>query len=310
MPPAVPAVPPLLPVAALIVASLLWAGAFVAMKYAVAIFDPMVVVFGRMALAALVLLPIAARMHPHQDRRPGDLRLLLFMSLGEPCLYFVFEANALRLTTASQAGMIAATLPLMIDAAAVVFLGERVSRRTVAGFVLALAGVAWLSASGQPSEAAPNPVLGNALEVLAMAAATCYIVTAKHLSARYSPLYITAFMAGVGTLFFLPTLALPGTELPRSFPPLAVASVVFLGLGVTLGAYLCYNYGVKYLPASQAGAFMNLIPVVVVFLGWWLLDEVFTPQQFAASALVLCGVLLCREAPAAPAAIPPGGPKP
>jgi drug/metabolite transporter (DMT)-like permease len=50
--------------------------------------------------------------------------------------------------------------------------------------------------------------------------------------------------------------------------------------------------------------------VVVVFLGWWLLDEVFTPQQFAASALVLCGVLLCREAPAAPAAIPPGGPKP
>lgn len=291
-----PATPALLPAAALTMASLLWAGAFVAMKYAIAVFDPIVVIFGRMLLAALVLAPIAWRMHPHQERRPGDLKFLLLMGLGEPCLYFVFEGYALTLTSASQAGMVAATLPLMIAVAAVLFLRERVTRRTLAGCVLALAGVAWLTWAGTADEAAPNPVLGNLLEVLAMASATCYMIIGKHLSPRYSPLYLTAFMAVEGTLFFLPLLFLPTTTLPTVFPPTAVASIVFLGIGVTLLAYLCYNYGNSNMPASKAGVFINLVPVGTVALAWLLLGETFTLQQTLASALVLAGVLASQGA--------------
>lgn len=284
-----------LPVLALVGASVLWGSAFAVMKYAVDAFDPVVVVFGRLLVASLLLGPVAWRMHPHQDRRPGDLKFLLLMGLGEPCLYFAFEAHALTYTSASQAGMVAATLPLMIAAAAVVFLGETVTRRTVAGFVVAIAGVAWLSLSGDSDQAAPNPVLGNGLELLAMASATCYIVTAKHLSARYSPLYLTAFMTLEGVVFFLPALALPSTELPTAFPAAAVWAVVYLGLGVTLSAYFLYNFGVRNMPASQAGAFVNLIPVAAVAGAWLLLGEMFTPQQFVASALVLTGVVLCRD---------------
>ena len=289
--------PPLLPAIALSAASLLWGSAFVAMKYAVTVFDPMVVVFGRMFLAALVLLPIAWRLHPHQDHRPGDLKWLLLLGLGDPCLYFAFEANALKLTTASQAGMVAATLPLMIAGAAMAFLGERVTMRTLAGFALALAGVAWLTGASVPDAGAPNPALGNFLELLAMAAATCYIVTAKHLSTRYSPLYLTAVMAVEGALFFFPALFLPSTTLPTVFPVAALASIAFLGIGVTLFAYLFYNYGASNMPATQAGAFVNLIPVVAVLLGWLLLDEIFTLQQCAASGLVLAGVLVCQRSP-------------
>jgi len=290
-----PTVPPLFAYLALIMASLLWGGSFIAMKYALGSFDPMVVVFGRMAMALAVLAPFAGRLRQACSPRPGDLKFLIFMALCEPCLYFSFEANALRFTTASQAGMITATLPLMVSMAAIVLLKEKVGRGTLAGFALAVAGVVWLSLGSVATEDAPNPVLGNVLEVLAMTSAVGYIITSKHLSTRYTPLYLTLFMAGTGTLFFLPALFLPGTTLPTSFPLGPCLAVAFLGLIVTLGAYFCYNFGVKCIPASQAAAFINLIPVFAVTLGWLILDEVFTPQQFAASALVLGGILLTQR---------------
>lgn len=286
---------PLLPAASLTAAALLWGSAFVAMKHAIAVFDPIVVVFGRLLLASLVLAPIAWRLHPHQSPRPGDLKLLLLMGLGEPCLYFVLEGYALTLTSASQAGMVASTLPLMIALAAAIFLRERISRRTLAGCVLALAGVLWLTGAGQADATAPNPALGNLLEVMAMASATCYMIIGKHLSARYSPLYLTACMAMEGTLFFLPLLFLPTTTLPTAFPFSATASIAFLGIGVTLLAYLCYNYGNGNMPASKAGVFINLVPVAAVALAWLLLGETFTPQQFLASGLVLAGVLISQD---------------
>ncbi|MBU1003520.1 MAG: DMT family transporter [Proteobacteria bacterium] len=286
---------PLIAYLALTTASLLWGGSFIAMKYALGTFDPMIIIFGRMAMGFALLLPFAGKIRTACSPRPGDLKLLLFMALCEPCLYFLFEANALQYTSASQAGMITATLPLMVSMAAIPILKEKVSPGTLFGFGLAVAGVAWLSAAGVATEDAPNPVLGNILEVLAMASAVGYIITSKHLSTRYSPLYLTMFMAGAGTICFLPTLLLPGTQIPTSFPLGPCLAVAFLGICVTLGAFFCYNFGVKYLPTSQAAAFVNLIPVFTAFLGWLLLSELFTPQQFAASALVLGGVFISQR---------------
>jgi drug/metabolite transporter (DMT)-like permease len=43
----------------------------------------------------------------------GDWRWLVVMGIAEPCLYFLFETSALQYTTAGQAGVITATLPLL-----------------------------------------------------------------------------------------------------------------------------------------------------------------------------------------------------
>ncbi|WP_461208402.1 DMT family transporter [Desulfocurvus sp. DL9XJH121] len=288
--------------AALCLASLFWAGSFSATKIALSGYAPMVVVFGRMFLATLILAPFAGRILRTCSREPGDWKYLLLMVLGEPCLYFVFEANALRLTTSSQAGMITATMPLFVSVAAYFLLGERLGRKTVAGLLLAALGVVWLSTGGSATADAPDPMLGNTLEVLAMACTVSYIINSKRLSLRYPPLALTMFMSWAGTIFFLPLIFLPGTELPAAFPLGPTLGVVFLCLFATLGAFFCYNYGVKAIPASQAATFVNLIPVQTVIMGWLILDEVFTPHQFAASALVLAGVWLSQQRKAKPAA--------
>ncbi|MFY1005299.1 EamA family transporter, partial [Escherichia coli] len=71
-------------------------------------------------------------------------------------------------------------------------LGERIGWRSLAGFVLALCGVLWLTLAGEPDVHAPAPLLGNALEFLAILSATGYTLLVKHLSARYSAFLLTA----------------------------------------------------------------------------------------------------------------------
>ena len=275
-------------------AMFLWGSSFVALKLAFQQYDPMFVIFARMALASVCFLPFLFKYRPVLPRR-RDLKYFLFMALCEPCLYFLFEAAALQNTTASQAGMITAMLPLLVAVAARFFLKEHITGKTMAGFVLAITGAVWLSISGESSEGAPNPPLGNFLEFLAMVAATGYIITLKRLTRDYSPFFLTAVQAFIGALFFLPFLSLPSTTLPAQFHPVSAGAVLYLGTAVTMGAYGLYNFGVSRLPASQASAFVNLIPVFTVFLGWLILGETFTAPQYIASIAIFAGIFLSQS---------------
>lgn len=288
--------------ACLVLAMALWGSSFIALKFAFAELPPMWVIFGRMALGSLVFL-LAWRWLGRIDYRAGDWRWLLALAACEPCLYFIFEALALQNTSATQAGMITALLPLLVAMGAFLFLHERVAKTTWAGFLLAVVGAVWLSLASEADASAPAPLLGNFYEFIAMLCATCYTLLLKHLSERYSPFVLTAMQAFIGSLFFLP-LALVTEPLPSQFGALGIGSVIYLGLVVTVGAYGLYNFGVSRLPASQASGFTNLLPVFTLIFAALLLGESLNAMQYAAAALVFVGVALSQWRSAAP---PPAG---
>lgn len=282
-----------LPYISLVSASLLWSSSFIALKIAFRVYDPMVVIFGRLFIATLFILVFLKPLRNLQYHK-GDWKRLAFMGLCEPCLYFIFEAKALEYTSASQAGMITGTLPLFVGVAAWLILKENISIRTILGFALAIAGIILLSGGSEVTENAPNPLLGNFLEVMAMVVATGYIITMKKLSDRYSSLFLTTFQAFIGALFYFPILFLPVTELPSTFSPVSAFAVVYLGVFVTFGAYGSYNYGVSKIPAGQAVAFINLIPVFTLILGVLILDDRLTAVQYIAIAMVLAGIYISQ----------------
>ena len=284
-------------VSGLIVAMLLWASSLIALKLAFRSYDPMLVLFGRMAIASLCLVLWVPRFRA-VAWRGSDLGRVLFMALCEPCLYFLFEARALENTTASQAGVITSLLPLLVAIGATTVLGESVPRRHLAGFAVAVLGAVWLSLGGTASATAPNPTLGNLYQFLAMVCAAGYTLSLKSLAGRYPPFLLAGAQALVGSVFYLPFLLLSGTVLPARLEVVPVLAVVYLGTVVSLGAYGLYNFGVSRLPVSQAAVFVNLIPVFTVILGWLVLDEQFGRTQYAAAFLVLAGVILGQGRPA------------
>ncbi|RDH44877.1 DMT family transporter [Zooshikella ganghwensis] len=280
----------------LVCAMFLWGSSFIALKIAFTAYPPLLVIFIRMLIASscFVFIWKYANRFKYQA---GDWKYLALMGLFEPCLYFLCETYALQNTTASAAGMITALLPLLVVIAAAIFLKEKINKQVGIGLALALIGACWLSLSGKSSADAPNPLLGNFFEFLAMICATGYTLVVKKLSSRYSALFLTAIQAFIGTLFFSPALFL--TDLPTEFPYTPTIAIVYLGIVVTLGAYGLYNISLSYISATQASVFVNLIPVFTILLAFIILGEKLTHQQLMAVLLVFLGLLVSQIAPSA-----------
>lgn len=277
----------------LLLAMLLWSSAYIVMKVAFRELDPMVVMLARMLVASLVM-GLAWRWLGRFEYRRGDWRPLLVLVLAEPCFYFLFEAWALQYTSAQQAGMVLALMPLLVSVAAWYWLREALSRRALAGFALAIIGALWLSLAGESGAQAPDPLLGNFLEFCAVCCAVVYILTVRQLSARYSAGILTALQCFAGSLFFFPMLALPQVELPQQWSAMSVAAILWLGIAVNIGAYGLYNFAIGYVTASQSATFLNLIPVFTLVLAGWLLEEQLNLQQMQACILVMGGILLTQ----------------
>ena len=273
-------------------AVLLWGTSFMATKTALAGFAPMTVIWLRMALASLLVLVLHKRV-PTPDYRAGDWKILLFLCLMQPCGYFLLEGYAISLTSSAQAGMISALVPLLVAVGAWIILKEPLSLMGGAGLTMSIAGVVWLSLCGSADSSAPNPALGNLLEVGAMICAAVYMVVMKRLSTRYSTWWLTGMQCVAGAIFFLPGAIVGGVE--TAVPTQAWLAVVYLGFFVTLGAFGLYNMAMTMMPANKAAMAINLVPAVALLSGWLMLGETLSTMQLAACGVVGIGVFLGRK---------------
>ncbi len=278
---------------ALTLSVLLWGGSFSATRTLLYDFDPMTIMWLRMTMASLAVLPFLRRLAPPAGWR-REWKPLLAMVLFQPCLYFLLENNALRFTTSSQAGVIASFVPLLVALGAWLVLGEKIGGRGIAGLVLSIGGIIFLTLMNRGQHAADSIILGNLMEMGAMVMAAANMLIIKKLSDRYNPWTLTMMQCFAGALFFLPGLFI-FIESPVEVTGAHMLLLLYLGAPVGLGAFGLYNWGMSHTTASGASLFINLVPVVAVILGWALLDEGLSLLQCLASVLVLAGVVISQS---------------
>ncbi|MFP4476155.1 MAG: DMT family transporter [Desulfatibacillaceae bacterium] len=278
-------------------AVLFWGLSFVATKMALETVPTFTLVFMRFAMAAVIFLGFCLyRGFPRIS--PRDHAKLFLLALFEPGLYFVFETTGLALTTAPKASLIIATIPLVVMVLAYLFLKERTPRAALFGVFVSVAGIGVLIA-GDPrlSLGMEGRLLGDVLIFGAVLSASLYIVAARDVGQRHSAFAITSMQAFYGTLFFFPLFLweLPETSFGQ-FSTRSLLAVAYLTLFATVFAFLCYNYALTRVTASQASAFVNGIPVVTAVAAWALLGERLTMVQALGGAMVLFGVYLANLA--------------
>lgn len=284
----------LLPRLAVVGAVLLWGASFSSMRIALVDLHPMSVMWLRMIIALACILPLYRTVSLSAYRK-GDWKLLLAAVIFQPCLYFWLESAALSLTSSAQAGIISASVPLLVAVAAWMILKEPLSTRVVAGLLLSVAGVAVLTLAGQATESAPSPLLGNSMEFLAMVCAAANMIIIRILGRRYDAWTLTVMQVVTGCLFFSPGIAHLMDVPAGTFEPDLILILVFLGAGVTLGAFSLYNWAITRMPASTASAHINLIPLVAVGCGFVFLGETMNLVQMAAACVVLFSVLMTQK---------------
>ena len=276
----------------LLLAMAVWGSTFVAMKVVVTSMEPGVAVFIRMLFAVAAFVCLLPWVFKGLSYEQGDWKPLLLMAAFEPCLYFLFESQALQYTSASQAGMITSLFPILVAVSAYFIFRERLVSRQWVGLLIALAGVMWMTLGSEGSEQAPNPLVGNLLELCAMGSALGYTLLIKHLSKRYSPLFLTALQAAVGAVFFMPfALFAPW---PESIEVDTWLLLVYLGVGASIGAYGLFNYALSRVEATVAAGYVNLIPAFAVLFSVWFLGDSLQLEQWLAIGLVFIGVYVGR----------------
>lgn len=275
-------------------AALIWSSSFIALKIALNTMHPMSIIFFRMLLASLIFLGFYKNfrnLHINKE----DLKYIIFMVVCEPGFYFVFEIKALEFTSASQAGVITSTMPLLTAIGAGIFLKEKITKILIFGSLLAMAGAIWLSVSANVESYAPNPLLGNTLEALAMVCGAGYALSLKHLSKKFSAIFLTAAQAFGGVIFFLPLSIFEWQSLGFAIDMESFLAVVYLGIAVTMGGYGLFNYALTLAPASKISSFINLIPAFTIILAFIILNERLNTSQIIATGVIFLGVFISQN---------------
>jgi len=290
---------------AIIITVLFWGFSFISIKVAVAVLPPMTLGAARFLLAVMILYLVKRRSAPGERLSVPDLPYLTGAGLIGVTAYFFFENNGVSLVTASEASIIIAAIPVISLfaerlAAELVFRrnrdqaragappSRRIGGRRWAGAALSMVGV-WLVAG------ATVAVSGNALGYVFMFGAAlswvAYGFLTRPLFAHRSRIYIVFWQSVFGLIGFLPFAAL---EIPRwgpvSLPVLL--HVAYLGIFCSALGYWLYARALQVLGVGTSIVFVNLIPVVTVTAGFFLLGDRLNPVQWGGAAAVLAGVYL------------------
>lgn len=278
--------------ASLILAMLLYGSTFLAMKVVLDDYNPVSMIAIRMIFASLCFLPFLFTTYKNIRVQKSDFGILFLMILAEPCLYFIFEGYALQNTTSSQAGIVNALEPVFITIGAAFILKEKMPKVAYLGFIIAIIGSVFLSISAQATENAPNPVLGNFLECLAIILAALSIIATKYLMDKYPPFYLAGCQIIGGAIFFLGLNYFMYGAL-HIIGGISLFILIYLSL-LTVVTYALYNFSMCSLSASKASPFLYLMPVFAMIFGWFFLDEVLTKWQIVACFVIFFGIYLTQ----------------
>jgi len=270
----------------LLALSLIWGSSFLLIEIGLRELEPATLVFFRLLLAALALLPVAALTPGALGAVRAAWRPLVVMGAVNSAIPFWFLSWGQTRIDSGLAAIVQASAPLLTVVLGWLFTrSERVSGLRLAGILVGFVGVG-LIVGGQRGGA-----IAGALAVVV--AATFYAAAGLYGARRLAHVTPLAIALGAMTAATLMTAPFGLAQLPAELPGWeTIAAVAGLGIGGSAVAYLLYFAIMIGAGASYAILVTYLVPAVAVVYGATLLDEPVTAAALGGLALILGGVAL------------------
>lgn len=277
----------------------LWSSNYVIARAAEGVIAPHLLATGRWLLAGLILLPFVARglaAQPTAVWRSEWKQLLALGALGMwICGAWVYLGG--QTTSSTNIALIYAATPVAIAVLGARLLHERLSMAQKLGGALAMLGVLFVIAKGQPLNLlAVRFTAGDGWIVACAISWTAYSVLLRYWPSRLSPgQRLVAIIAG-GLLLLLPFTALEAWLAPGP-PPGAKALMLVVVAALLPGAlsYAAHAYIQRELGAARTSLMLYLAPVYGALLAWVLLGEVLQGYHLAGAALILPSIWLATR---------------
>jgi drug/metabolite transporter (DMT)-like permease len=255
-------------------------------------------VFYRFLFACFGLLPFCFRHRPEFSAR--EWRILLAASfLGIP-LQFLIQFYGLSQTTVSHASLMVGSSPVLLAVMATIFTGERLDRIGWIAMFGSTAGVALVVlGEGPVLHSAGGPTAkGDLLVLLAMVIAMGWILANKTLMQKHPPVTVTAYgvLSGFGMLLAI-VFPMDGIPPVHGISSTVWAALIVSGLMCTAATTLLWNWGLHRVPASRAGVFLNIEPVMGSVLGVVLLGDHLGSIAWLGGAILVPSAVALTAAP-------------
>jgi len=278
-------------IAAMVLATLLWGGTFVAIRDAVADIPPALLVASRfLGAGVLFALVLLVRRHVPARRELSGGALSGLLMVGG----FYLQAVGLRSTSAGSSAFLTCAGTLLAAFWAWLLLRERPGMRLVAGIVIAMAGSALLSLRG-------GFRLGTG-ELLTLAGAALFalqVVAIARFAATTDPVAFTCVQSFAAGAVLLPFAAPSAHALGTLGGPNLARFAYLLVAGSTV-APLLQVFAQRTLSAGRMGLLFALEPVFALLFAVTLGAERFEPRWWLGAALILAAVVMVEWRPEAP----------
>ena len=284
-----------MPYLLLTMAPLFWAGNFVVARSIHEIVPPISLAFWRWVLALAIYLLIFGR--PLLQKRSLVLahwKLLAVLGLTSVTNFSVFIYLALNAAPVVNTALVNSFYPILIVVFSWIGFRDKVTPRQATGILLSLWGLLWILSRGRPAM-----LLGlqfSAGDLYTLAAGINWALYSVLLRKKPPDLDHFIFLGAImlfGTVFLLP-IYLASLSLGQGFDLTApaVGGILYVAVGPSILAYLCWNKGVIKVGANIAGIFVHLIPVFAIVLAFIFLGERLQGFQIAGMMLIFSGIFL------------------
>ena len=252
-----------------------WGATFVSTKVLLDYLTPLEILILRTALGFMALCLVRPRFLKLQ--KPSHEALFALAGLTGALLYYLGENIALEFVDASVASIVVSTAPLFT---------------AILGFIIAMAGIALISFTGDPARV---NALGVVLCLLAALSWAVYSIIVKRLADYgYETIAATKRIFAWGLAYMILIWVATGAHIPTQAltQGLVWANLAFLGFFASAACFVTWGYSVKHLGPTSASAYIYLQAPLTVVWAAALLAEPVTPAMLCGIAMVIVGLAL------------------
>jgi drug/metabolite transporter (DMT)-like permease len=271
--------------------SVIWGLPYLFIRIAVSDLTPVVLVFARTAIGALILLPIVVVRGELRGLFRSWLPLLAFAAVEIAVPWFMLASAEQRITS-SLAGLLVSAVPL-VGVVIATSLGNRehLGMASLSGLLLGVVGVAAIV--GFDLRASDWLALAE-MAVVVVAYAVGPVIVSRYLNGLPSMGVIAVSLAGCAVVY-APVAAV---QWPRTVPPVdTIASVAVLAVVCTALAFVLFFALIAAIGPVRATVITYINPAVAAVLGVMVLHESFTFGMAVGFALVIAGSVLATRRP-------------
>ncbi len=257
---------------------------------------PLVIATYRLAIASIILIPIAAiksrRSLPQLSRQ--DILLILLSSIFV-ALHFGLWITSLSYTSIASSVVLVTAHPAFVAIISYFLWGERLNKLTIGGIMVAFIGVIFINYSGLTF--GTQAIVGNLLALIGGFAMGAYLIVGRQLRARIDILSYLTILYTCSAVILLVATVLSGHSL-FGYSPTTYLMLILLALVPQLIGHTSINLAVRLIPVTFVSVAILGEPVGAALLGSIILGEIPTANEMAGGFLMLSGIfLVLRQRP-------------